>query len=122
MKRYTLFLPSDKVEIQLLTNGFEHGHEKLLEGCIPPPSDEIKEFITGLFKCGTTKIADVVRHINYERDTKGLFKTESNPKDRQIEYMLRKFRDSQTPRMVKLGDLMAWCDNNKEVPSRGLIS
>lgn len=116
-KRYTLFLPADKLEIQLLSNQFEHDHEKLLEGQVRPPSDEMKVFVTGLFKCGTTKIADVIRHINYARDVNGLFKTESNPEHRQIEYMLRKFRDSETPRMVKLGDLMSWCEKNKEIPS-----
>lgn len=116
-KRYTLFLPADKLEIQLLSNGLEHDHEKLLEGTVRPPSDEMKEFIVGLFKCGTTKIADVNRHVNYARDTNGLFKTEQNPANRQIEYMLRKFRDAQTPRMVKVGDLMTWCEKNKEIPS-----
>lgn len=106
-KRYTLFLSANKLSIQLLTNGLEHDHEKLLEGTVPPPSDEMKQFIMDLFKCGTIKIADVIRHINYNRDTKGLFNTEQNPGNRQIEYMLKKFRDAETPRMVKLGDLMA---------------
>lgn len=117
IKRYTLFLPADKLEIQLLTSALEHDHEKLLEGTVPPPSDEMKEFITDLFKCGTVKTADVIRHINYARDKKQLFKTEENPGKRQIEYMLRKHRDAETPRMVKLGDLMSWCEKNKEVPS-----
>lgn len=116
-KRYTLFLPANKVEIQLLTNESEHDHDKLLEGTIPPPSDEMKVFITGLFKCGTTKIADVLRHIEYARDTNKLFENEPNPKNKQIEYMLRKFRDAETPRMVKIGDLMSWCDANKEIPA-----
>lgn len=116
-KKYTLFLPADKLDIQILANGLEHDHEKLLEGTVPPPSDEMKEFITGLFKCGTIKIPDVIRHINYARDTNRLFESEQNPTKRQIEYMLKKFRDAETPRMVKVGDLMAWCDKNKKIPS-----
>lgn len=116
-KRYTLFLPADKMEIQILCTEHEHDHEKLLEGTDPPPSDEMKEFVTGLFKCGTTRVADVMRHINYARDSNGLFKSEKNPTNRQIEYMLRKFRDGETPRMVRLGDLMAWCEKNSELPS-----
>lgn len=115
-KRYTLFLPADKLDIQILSNRLEHDHEKLLEGEIPPPSDEMKEFIVDLFKCGTIKIPEVIRHIDYAREKKGLFKTEQNPMTRQIEYILKKFRDTETPRMVKLGDLMGWCDKNKEVP------
>lgn len=110
-------MPANKLEIQLLSNGHEHDHDKLLEGTAPPPSDEMKEFITGLFKCGTIKIADVIRHIDYARDVNKLFATEINPTNRQIEYMLRKYRDAETPRMVKLGDLMSWCDENKEAPS-----
>lgn len=115
-KRYTLFLPANKLEIQLLSTDLAHDHDKLLEGTIPPPSDEMKQFITGLFKCGTIKIADVIRHINYARDVNKLFLTEINPSNRQIEYMLKKYRDAETPRMVKLGDLMTWCDANKDVP------
>lgn len=63
-QRYTLFLPSNNTKTQILVNQYEHDHEKLLEGCVRPPSDEMKEFITDLFKSGTTKIADVIRISN----------------------------------------------------------
>lgn len=74
------------------------------------------EFITDLFKCGTTKVADVIRHIEYARTENGLFACEVTPKKRQIEYLLRKFRNAEVPPMVKLGDLNEWCEQNSTPP------
>lgn len=116
-KRYTLYLPSNNKQILILRNEFEHDHDKILEGGPRPPSDEIEEFILDLFKCGTTKISDVIRHLDYAREKKGLFKTENNPGKRQIEYLLNKFRKTQAPPMIKLGDMINWCNENNQFPS-----
>lgn len=70
-KRYTLYLPSKSKKIQILRSEFDHDHEKILEGTDRPPSGEIREFILDLFKCGTTKISDVIRCLDYAREKKG---------------------------------------------------
>lgn len=67
-KRYVLSLPSNNSKIQILRNEFEHNHDELLKGTVRPPSDEIEEFILDLFKCGTTKISDVICNLDYARD------------------------------------------------------
>lgn len=116
-QRYTLFLPSDNGKVQILVNQHEHNHEQLLEGCVRPLSDEMKEIITDLFKTGTTKIADVLRHIDYARTKRNLFKSEKDPEKRQIEYLLRKFRDAEAPKMINVGDMINWLENHAQFPS-----
>lgn len=116
-QRYTLYLPANNNKIINLRNQFAHDHDKILEGTVRPPSDEIEQFILDLFKCGTTKISDVVRNLDYARDKKGLFKTEQNPGTRQIEYMLKKFRKTEAPPMIKLGDMINWCNQHNQFPS-----
>lgn len=116
-KRYTLYLPSNNKKMLLLRNQFEHDHDKVLDGTTRPPSDEIEEFILDLFKCGTTKISDVIRNLDYARDKKGLFQSENNPGTRQIEYMLKKFRKTEAPPMIKLGDMINWCNLHNQFPS-----
>lgn len=116
-RRYTLYLPSNSKQILILRNEFDHDHDKLLEGTDRPPSDEKEEFIIDLFKCGTTKVNDIIRHLDYAREKKGLFGSEENPGKRQIEYMLKKFRNAQAPPMIKLGDMKKWCDQNDDFPS-----
>lgn len=116
-KRYTVFLPSHNLKVHILCNQFEHDHETLLAGQVKPPSDEIINFITDLFKCGTTKVNDVIQHIDLARTKRNLFTTEANPGKRQIEYMLRKFRNAEAPPVIKLGELVDWCEQHKEFPS-----
>lgn len=87
-KRFTLFLLSNNLNTLILTNQFDHNHDKLLEGKVRPPSDEIEEFIYDLFECGTVSNADVIRHIDYKRTKFGLFNDEQNPPEKHIEYMI----------------------------------
>lgn len=77
--RYTLFLPSDSMKILILRNQFEHNHDQLLEGVEKPTSDEMIEFIVDLFKCGTVRIPDIIRHIEFAREKHGLFADEKIP-------------------------------------------
>lgn len=116
-QRYTVFLPSNNTKYIILSNQLSHDHDQLLEGKTRPPSDEMVEFIRDLFMCNTTKIAEVIHHLDNARAKRGLFQNEKNPERRQIEYMLRKYRCSQAPSMVKLGDMIEWCDQHKEFPS-----
>lgn len=116
-KRYTLYIPSNNTKILILRNECDHNHDKILKSEDRPPSDEIEEYIMDLFKCGTKKIADVIRNLDYARDKKGLFKSEANPGKRQIEYMLKKFRKTEAPPMVKLGHMIEWCNKHVEFPS-----
>lgn len=116
-KRYTIFLPSDNLNILILSNGCDHDHDKVLDGTKCQPSDEMNDFMIDLFKCGTTRIPEVTRHIDFARTKQGIFATEKTPDKRQIEYALRKYRDSMVPQMLKVGDLMDWCNKNSETPT-----
>lgn len=106
--RYTIFLPSDNLSVLLLDNACEHNHDKILEGSKHPPSDGMVEYMEGLFKCGTTGVSEVHRHIELARKQHGLFTMEGDPDRRQIEYALRQYRDAQDPKMISIGDLMSW--------------
>lgn len=77
-RRYTLFLPSNSMKVEILSNQYDHNHDKLLEGVPRPTSDEMVEFITDIFKCGTTKIADIMRHIDLARTKQGIFADEKS--------------------------------------------
>lgn len=116
-QRYTLFLPSNSLKVQILRNQYDHDHDALLEGTPRPISDEMLQFITGLFECGTTKTNEIIAHIDYARSKNGLFQEEATPKKIQIEYLLRKFRCAEAPSMLNLGDLVKWCQENSQFPS-----
>lgn len=116
-QRYTLFLPSNSLKVQILRNQFDHDHDALLEGTQRPISDEMIQYINGLFECGTTKTNEIIAHIDYARSKNGLFQNESTPKKRQIEYLVRKFRCAEAPKMLNLGDLVKWCKENSKFPS-----
>lgn len=105
------------MEILLLCNQYEHDHDKLLEGTIRPPLDEMVLFIENLFVCNTFKYDDVILHIDSAREKHGLFSSEQNPQVKHVKTLLKKFRDRQVPPVVKLGDLSDWCNQNKEFPS-----
>lgn len=47
----------------------------------------------------------------------GLFANENNPGIRQIEYLLRIFRQGNTEPVIHLGDLMQWCRDNEALPT-----
>lgn len=115
-KRHTLFLPSNTMTVQILSNQFDHDHDALLEGTKRPITDEMKEYIDGLCTCGTTKTKEIIAHIDYARSKNGLFREETTPGNRQIEYLVQKFRSAQTPPMIKLGDLVEWCQENSQFP------
>lgn len=115
-KRFTIFLPSDNLKVLILHNQLEHDHDKLLEGAKKPLSDEMVEYITDIFKCGTTKVPEVIKHINIMKEKRGLFVDEATPEKRQIEYLLRKFRNTDAPTIIKLGDLSKWCNENESLP------
>lgn len=117
--RYTVYLPSNNTKIKLLVNQYEHNHDKLLAGCRRPPSDEMKAFIYDLFKCGTTGISEVQRHINHARTERNIFQSEQNPKDRQIQYLLNKFRDAEAPSMINLGHMVEWLEKHQNFPVDG---
>lgn len=116
-KRYTLYLPSNSLKVQILRNQFDHDHDALLEGKPRPISHEMLDYITGLFECGTTKINEIIALIDFARSKNGLFKEEATPKKRQIEYLLRKFRSTEVPKMLNLGDLVKWCQENSQFPT-----
>lgn len=116
-KRYTIFLPSNSMEILLLCNGHDHDHDKLLEGTIQPPSDEMTLFIEDLFVCNTFKYCDVILHIEQAREKRGLYSSEVNPQKNHVQNLLRKFRSKQVPPIIKLGDLSEWCNQYTDFPS-----
>lgn len=116
-KRYIIFLPSNTTEIIVQCNGQEHNHDDLLKGKKSAVSNEMKAFIRDLFEKDVTKPSNILLHIDSARKQHGLFKNENNPGIRQIEYLLRLFRQGNTEPVVHLGDLMQWCRNNEALPT-----
>lgn len=115
--RYTLFFPSNSLKVQILKNQHDHDHDALLEGTTRPISEEMALYVKGLFECGTTKTKEIIAHIDYARNKNGLFQKEPTPGKRQIEYLIRKFRSAEAPSMLKLGDLIEWCNKYSQLPS-----
>lgn len=58
----------------------------------------------------------MIRHIDFKRHKFGLFKSELNPTEKHIQYMLKKFRSSQVPEIINLGDLVELCQQRQEFP------
>lgn len=116
-RRYVLFLPSENNSIILQHNCRDHNHDALLAGKKQSPSDVMVDFLVDLFKAGTTKTQNVLSHIDLARTKHKLFQSEPDPDKRQIEYCLRKFRNSEIKPMINVGDLMEWCNSNAEFPS-----
>lgn len=112
-----IFLPADSSEVIVKHNSCKHTHDELLAVKKRKISVEMIEFLNGLFEKETTNVSSVIKHIDDARIKQKLFIDESNPTRHQIEYQLRKYRDSKVKPMIKLGDLMKWCTDNDKFPS-----
>lgn len=60
---------------------------------------------------------EMISYIDQLFQKEQLFLEEPNPDVRQIEYRLRKFRDTDIKPMVNLGDLNEWCNANEVFPA-----
>lgn len=116
-KRFVLYLPSNSLNFEILHNSLEHNHHEIMKNVRRPPSDEMSEYINELFAMETFKTSTVLKHIEKARVKYLLFANEPNPLPKQIEYCLRKFRASLVKPMIKLGDLMEYCDGMSDFPS-----
>lgn len=76
-------------------------------------------FIHDLYKKETTKPSSVNRHIDAARKNQNLFIDEENPTSRQLEYLLKKFKSQDGEKLINLGDLTNWCQNNSNYPNAG---
>lgn len=117
--RYNIFLPSNSNDIILETNGEEHNHNELLQEKKRPVSIEMQAFIFDLFEKETKKCSSVLLHIDAARKEQMLFVDELNPTSRQLKYLLEKYNTQDTGKMIHLGDLMEWCQNNSSYPKNG---
>lgn len=115
-RQYTLFLPSDRIEYIVQHNNLQHNCQELMKGVKKRISEEMKEFIFGIFDKGTQRINSVLAHVKEEISKNELFSAETVPNKRQIEYLLAKYRNTKVKPLFKLGDLMEWCDSHSVFP------
>lgn len=115
--RYVIYFPSDCNDIFLQCNDLDHNHNELLKGQKRPISKDMLAFIHDLYDKQTFKYTSIIMHIESARDRQNLFKDESNPTTRQLEYCLSKYRaGNSTQKMINLGDLMQWCEGSSNYP------
>lgn len=91
----------------------------LLKGKKRAMSPEMISSIHDLYKKETQKVSSVKRHINAARDEQGLFINEPTPSKAQLDYLLKKYKLGDTSKMIKLGDLMKWCEDHSNFTSNG---
>lgn len=115
-KRYSIFLPSHTNEIILLHNNLDHNHAELLAGRKQVMSDEMIDFVNGLFEKGVTQYDAVKKFIEEARRKESILLDEPIPNARQIEYRRKKFRDSNVKPLINMGDLMEWCETHSSYP------
>lgn len=116
-RRYNIFLPANNDEVEVLCNGLEHNHNELLKGKNRPVSDEMTTFIHDYYKNGSTNSSAVLAYIRLAREKFNLFTDELDPSQRQLEYVHKKYITKQVKPMIKVGDLMHWCEENSEFPA-----
>ncbi|XP_055307521.1 uncharacterized protein LOC129571717 [Sitodiplosis mosellana] len=116
-KLYTLYLPSNTNEIQLLNNSRDHNHAELLVGKTQLMSDDMINFVNQLFEKNVTQYSSIKRFIEQARQNESIFLDEPVPNTRQIEYRRKKFRDAEVNPLINLGDLIKWCEDNSIYPS-----
>lgn len=117
-KRYCIHLPSTEMNYILLDNGLEHSHDQVMEGKRRPISREMKKFIYDLFNNNVTYLPTVINMINHTRTEQNLFIDEPNPNKDQKAYLLKKFRSKDVKPIIKIGDMMSWCQENADYPQQ----
>lgn len=115
-RQYLLYLPSDRAECIVQHNNMEHNCTELMKNAKKRISPEMQDFIFGLFEKGTVKVDSVMNHVKEEISKNEDFSAECLPKQRQIEYLLTKFRNSKVQPLFQLGDLMEWCSDHSSFP------
>lgn len=69
-------------------------------------SDELQEYIFGIFEMGFVAPKSVNAHVAKEKEKGIQFVYEDIPGVRQIRYLLTKFRNQKVAPLFQLGDLM----------------
>lgn len=115
--RYVLFLPSNSNKIILLHSGNTHNHNDLMKDKNQMLSDEMIEFVNELFEKEVFSYSQVIKFIEEAREKYQLFIDEPNPRERQIEYRLKLYRNREIKPIISLGDLITWCENNTSYPA-----
>lgn len=116
-KRYTVFLPANNDDVEVLCNGLEHNHNELLKDKKRPVSDEMTNFIHEFYKNGSTKPTAVTAYLRLTREKFNLFPDEPEPNLRQLEYVHKKYISKQVKPMINIGDLIQWCEEKSEFPA-----
>lgn len=115
-RQYILFSPSDRLGWLVQHNNMEHNCHELMRGVKKRMSEEMQNYIFGLFEKGTQRISSVLAHVLDEIKKNDEFSAEEMPKKRQIEYLLQKYRNSKVKPLFQLGDLIDWCDVHSSFP------
>lgn len=95
----------------------EHNCHELMKDVKKRMTTEMNDYIFELFEKGTLTVKSVLAHITAEKSKGTSLLHDEVPNKRQIEYLLRKFRNKIVAPLFKLGDLMMWCNEHSIFPN-----
>lgn len=110
-------MPANSNKIILQYNANEHDHHELMKDKKTMLSEQMIEYLNSLFEKGVFGYDPIIKFLEEHRTNHGIFLNEPNPEFRQVEYRLSKWRNTNIKPMIKLGDLMEWCNANSAYPT-----
>lgn len=114
--KYNIFLPGNEDIVYLEHNNAKHTHDQIKSQKRELLSIGMVQFLHSLYANKTVNYESVIMHINHARSTKNMFQDEVNPKYRQHEYQLKKFRSAEVKPVVSVGDIAEFCTDNSTLP------
>lgn len=109
--------PHNSLDAIVFHNNLNHNHDDLIgETTKRKLSEAMINFMENLFELQTTQYNSIIKHIDRERKEKNLYLTEPNPTRDQVAYRLKLFKNKEIKPVLKLGELMSWCQNNSKTP------
>lgn len=111
-----IFQDSSKVSFEIFKTECDHTCEKVPKTeKVRTFSKEMKELIVSLHK-KRMRPKRIIEHINDLRDKNSLFVNEDSPSIPQVYYIVRAHQGLVSPKILYLGQLIEWCEQNSDVP------
>lgn len=111
-----IFQDNCKMGFEMFVANTEHTCDKI--GAIHHTKSISNEMKDVIISCAANRMTtkSIVKHFDELREKLNVFKNEKTPSESQIAYIVRKHKQTKTPKMLFLGELIEWCEKNTEVP------